>query len=129
MNIVKTPRAIIDILDTENKITGHEIEYHITAEGEGANHFTPKVEREEVTVEEVAKLRQHSDDTLTASNNALNAQVQEIREAKDAAEKSCEEQLAAKEAELNKLRDELVALTTKLTTIGQHVLAIGKTLA
>ena len=79
MPVVKTARAILDILDAEGKITGHEIEYHYTfslGEGEDpalARMFSPKVGREEVSPETVAAMRKESDNALTATVQMLNA--------------------------------------------------------
>jgi hypothetical protein len=75
MDIIKTPRAIIDVLDSEGKITGHEIEYHVFPSGEGAEHFSPRLVREPASLEQVQIYRDASADGLAASFAALNTQL------------------------------------------------------
>jgi len=86
MAIKETPRAIIDVLDSEGNITGHEIEVFVTYEAEGPDDpmlklgFQSKVERQEATPERVAELRKKSSDGLTDANNKLNAQIAQMQQ-------------------------------------------------
>lgn len=75
MPVVKTARALIDVLDANFNITGHEIEYHYTFEGDGAEMFTPKVQRDLVTPAQIAVFRTSSSDALTAAHQNLNAKI------------------------------------------------------
>lgn len=96
MALIKTPRAVIDVLDATGAITGHEIEYFYTWEGEGAEFFTAKVGREEASLEQVEVYRKHSNDALTASFQALNVQLAQERE-QAASDKAALAQAAASE--------------------------------
>lgn len=83
MAVKKIARAFIDVLDSEGKITNHEVENHITYEAEGeddpvAAHFIPSVKREEVTSEQMAELRKESDNSLTAENTKLHTQIAKL---------------------------------------------------
>lgn len=100
MPIVKTPRAVIDILDSEGKITNHEIEYNFAfdpAEGEEelAKMFAPRVMREEATPEQVAAFRESSDSSLTKSIqevSLINADLQnQMTALKESSTKAVEE--------------------------------------
>lgn len=81
ITLEKTARAIIDVLDAEGKISGHEIEYHVVAAGEGAELIPPRVVREPATSEAVAVMRGQADATLTSAFSALNIQLADEREA------------------------------------------------
>lgn len=79
MPLVKTPRAIREIFgapDAEGHypVTGYEIEQALTWEGEGAEHFSPRVVLEEATAQQVADLKGESELSLTGSLQTLNAQ-------------------------------------------------------
>lgn len=68
----KTPRAIIEILDAEQKITGYEIEnFYIDEPGVASG----AVQRDEATADEVAALRQIAADAAVVTIQALNAQL------------------------------------------------------
>lgn len=75
MPLVRTNRAIIEILDSEGKITGHEVERFYNWEGEGAEHFTTKIQRDEATPEEVEELRGAANARLTAQCQEDNARI------------------------------------------------------
>lgn len=85
MALVKTPRGIFEVFGARDKdsgeypVTGYEIEYHLSWEGEGSELFQPKISREPATAEAVAALRGGSDETLTAQLQALNALVNGFR--------------------------------------------------
>jgi hypothetical protein len=92
----KTPRAIIDILDAEMKITGHEIE-NIYVDEPGIASGT--IRRDLATAEEVDAIRGNSQAALTQSFADLNQQIADERT-------GASEALATKEQEL---RDERAA--------------------
>lgn len=88
MTIVRTPRAIIEILgapDSEGNypIVSYEIERHYTFEGDGSQFFTPKVQRDEATIEEVNALRGASETTLTAQFADLNTRFAALQTERD----------------------------------------------
>jgi len=84
---------------------------------------------EDVKVADVPKIWNGTTDEHVAklgeTENTLAAERAEWAEEKVALEAA----IAERDSQIGLLQDQLVALTTKLTTIGQHVLAIGKTLA
>ena len=90
MPVTKTPRAIIEVfgaqVNGQYPITGYEIEMFLTWEGEGSEHFTPKVVREPASAEEVQALRGASEETLTGQlqefnwiNSMLQLQVVDLK--------------------------------------------------
>lgn len=108
MGIKKTPRAFIDILDAEGKITHHEVEFWVTYETDDPNDemakvFSPKIVREEVTPDDMAKLRGTSDNALTSDNRKLNDQIGQMQE--------------AHKAECDGLKEELVAVNQQVDTL------------
>lgn len=108
MPIIKTPRRVADVLDSEGKITGHEIEYAITADGPEAEYVRPQNKWEPASAETVDALRATSTAALTAEIKRLGQQIADERAAaearREAEARAAEETLAAKNAELADLR-------------------------
>ncbi len=116
MALIKTPRAIIDILDADRKVTGHEIEYIMVYEPEGpsdplAGMMPATIKREVATLEAVQALRDRANDTLVQAHANLNTQLASERTqhaealaAKDAALADSNAALAVKDAELTAAR-------------------------
>lgn len=110
MPVVKTPRAIIEILDSEGHITGHEIESHYVYESDDPNDpmlkvAVPKIQRDEATEAEVNKLRKKSSTGLTDSindvtkeNAVLQEQMLKVQESALAAVNAAEAKVSAAEA-------------------------------
>lgn len=108
MPIYKSPRRVADVLDSEGKITGHEIEYAITADGLEAEYVRPQNKWEAASAETVDALRATSTAALTAEIKRLGQQIADERAAaearREAEARAAEETLAAKNAELADLR-------------------------
>lgn len=108
MPIYKSPRRVADVLDSEGKITGHEIEYAITADGPEAEYVRPQNKWEPASAETVDALRATSTAALTAEIKRLGQQIADERAAaearREAEARAAEETLAAKNAELADLR-------------------------
>lgn len=115
MPIKKTPRAVIEILDAEGKVSGYEIENFYTFELEEgddpvmAKTFTPRVIRDEATEEEVDALLGEASERMTDSLAALNAQIAEMQAVHAETVKHMQEVIDQVNADLRKaesLRDD-----------------------
>lgn len=87
MALKKTPRALIDVLDAEGKITGHELEVFVTYEAEGekdemARHFQARVERVPITAEEALEYRSDAEEIMTDSFKTAQEQIASLQDDK-----------------------------------------------
>ena len=108
MPIYKSPRRVADVLDSEGKITGHEIEYAITADGPEAGYVRPQNKWEPASAETVDALRATSTAALTAEIKRLGQQIADERAAAEAAREAAhaahEAEAAEKDAAIAALR-------------------------
>ena len=104
MSIIKTPRAIIDVLDAEGKITGHGIEYMVTADGPEARYVKPRMEREEASAQDVDAIRGTSAAAVTAAFQGLNQQIATERDTHAQEKARLLEAIEAKDEELGPLK-------------------------
>jgi len=115
MAIKKTPRAIIEVLDSEGKVTGYEIENFYIYEAEGPDDpmvrvAKPQVVRDPASQAEVDALRGTSSDGLTAENEALRAENTRLQQVADDATARAE----AAVADATRERDAAVAAETEM---------------
>ena len=81
----KTPRALISVLDSEGKITGYELEVHVTFEAmskeeeEQARYFTTKVAREDLSDEEVRALLGNSEEVMAGAFKESQTQIAQLQ--------------------------------------------------
>lgn len=106
-----TTRAIIEVLDAQNKITGYELE-NVYIDEPGIASGT--VRRDEATADQVAALRQISADARVVETLALNKQIADERDAHAA-------EIVAKDANISELRAQIAALL--LTEVGVEQVA------
>ena len=101
MPVVKTPRAIIEVLDSDGKITGYEIENIYTFSSNGTPEedemvklFNAGPRRDEATEDEVAALRKQSAEGLTAGIKDAHDQIADLQTAAQAATAEAQTQIA-----------------------------------
>ena len=115
MTVRKTPRALIQVLDSEGKVTGFEIEFTKTYVGDDPDiikSFQNGMVRDEVSAEEFAKYQSDSDGGLTREAHRLNARVSAMQEqvkAVEAESAALAEQFNKEAAEIKQLNAELLA--------------------
>jgi hypothetical protein len=109
MPIKKTPRAVIEVLDAEGKVSGFEIENFYTFEFEEgddpitAKTFTPRVIRDEATEEEVDVLLGVASEKMSDAHKSLNLQVADMQSVIDQVNAELRNAEALRDNALNKL--------------------------
>ena len=135
MAVVKKPRAVIDILDSEGKITNHEVEYHVTFEAvtpedeEIAKNFTPKIIREEVSHEVAQQLRGEAESATFTSNKQLNQQIADMQSVSDATAKAAAETQAKLTEDLQGANQVIVEITSRHNALAARLAQIAKIIA
>lgn len=108
MSVQKTPAALVQVLDSEGKVTNYEVEFNVVYVGEDFDiirSFTPGRRRESVTAEEFAAIAAASDVTLTAEVKRLSERIAEVLDDKQRVERDLvvvTQRAEAAEAEVEK---------------------------
>lgn len=108
MSVQKTPAALVQVLDSEGKVTNYEVEFNVVYVGEDFDiirSFTPGRRRESVTAEEFAAIAAASDVTLTAEVQRLSERIAEVLDDKQRVERDLvvvTQRAEAAEAEVEK---------------------------
>lgn len=133
MALVKKVRALIDVLDGEEKISGHELETWVTYEPEGQNDplagaVPARMVREPATQEDMAKFRKESDEKLTDSCKALSAQIADLQEQLRAKAAQMESGLQAAGTLVQEAQKKQAEAESALAAINGRLLAAVKAL-